>query len=230
MTIFAGFRNTALRRASTGCTLMSSRGSNTVLARSQYSRGVVSATNIGGTQSVSGVIKHDHRALEDYYNRIVNSKDPDEQARYQNLFVWELARHSIGEELVVYPAFEKFLPNGEQMATKDRKEHQLVKEKLYEFQNLKPEDSRFARTLLDLFKDLKQHMKEEEEQDLVALEGAIEDGHSEKLARSFERTKMFVPTRSHPRAPDKPPFETVVGLMTAPLDKVRDIFSKFPKD
>ncbi|KAK4074669.1 hypothetical protein Purlil1_12888 [Purpureocillium lilacinum] len=36
---------------------------------------------------------------------------------------------------------------------------------------------------------------------------------------------MFAPTRSHPRAPDKPPFETVVGLMTAPLDKVRDIFS-----
>ncbi|PWI64732.1 hypothetical protein PCL_08597 [Purpureocillium lilacinum] len=228
--MIAGFRNTALRRALTSSALASCGTAKTGLAKSQFLRGIVSATNAGGTQSATGVIKHDHRELEDYYNRIISTNDPDEQARYQNLFVWELARHSIGEELVVYPAFEKFLPSGEQMATKDRKEHQLVKEKLYEFQNLKPGDARFATTLLALFKDLKQHMKEEEEEDLVPLEGAIEDGHSEKLARSFERTKMFVPTRSHPRAPDKPPFETVAGLMTAPLDKVRDMFTKFPID
>jgi hypothetical protein len=44
------------------------------------------------------------------------------------------------------------------------------------------------------------------------------------------RTKKFVPTHSHPNAPDKPPFETVVGLMTAPLDKLQDVFKKFPKD
>jgi hypothetical protein len=39
---------------------------------------------------------------------------------------------------------------------------------------------------------------------------------------------MFTPTRSHPSAPNKPPFETVVGLMTAPIDKLRDMFTKFP--
>lgn len=125
--MIAGFRNTALRRALTSSALASCGTAKTGLAKSQFLRGIVSATNAGGTQSVNGVIKHDHRELEDYYNRIISTNDPDEQARYQNLFVWELARHSIGEELVVYPAFEKFLPNGEQMATKDRKEHQLVR-------------------------------------------------------------------------------------------------------
>lgn len=125
--MIAGFRNTALRRALTSSALASCGTAKTGLAKSQFLRGIVSATNAGGTQSVTGVIKHDHRELEDYYNRIISTNDPDEQARYQNLFVWELARHSIGEELVVYPAFEKFLPNGEQMATKDRKEHQLVR-------------------------------------------------------------------------------------------------------
>lgn len=35
--------------------------------------------------------------------------------------------------------------------------------------------------------------------------------------------------RSHPSAPDKPPFETVVGLMTAPVDKLINLFNKFPK-
>ena len=32
----------------------------------------------------------------------------------------------------------------------------------------------------------------------------------------------------HPSAPDKPPFETIVGLMSAPIDKVMDMFAKFP--
>lgn len=53
---------------------------------------------------------------------------------------------------------------------------------------------------------------------------------SKELSRSFERTKMFTPTRSRPSAPNKPPFETVVGLMTAPVDKLRDLlFTKFPE-
>ena len=76
---------------------------------------------------ISDAIVKDHRELEDYYNRITQSKDLDEQTRYQNQFVWELARHSISEELVVYPVFEKSLINGQQIAQKDREEHQKVR-------------------------------------------------------------------------------------------------------
>jgi hypothetical protein len=78
--------------------------------------------------------------------------------------------------------------------------------------------------------DLKQHIEEEEEDHLPKLEQSMDKKSSESLARSFHRTKKFVPTRSHPSAPDKPPFETVVGLLTAPIDKLRDAFSKFPTD
>lgn len=55
---------------------------------------------------VSDRIKHDHRELETYYNKIKSAKSDDEKVRWQNQFVWELARHSIAEELVVYPAME----------------------------------------------------------------------------------------------------------------------------
>ena len=41
---------------------------------------------------------------------------------------------------------------------------------------------------------------------------------------------MFIPTRSHPSAPDKPPFEAVAGLLAAPIDHLRDIFRSFPDD
>ncbi|CAI7645610.1 unnamed protein product [Penicillium palitans] len=82
---------------------------------------------------ISDVIKKDHREIESYYDKIINSSDKDEQTRYQNLFTWELARHSIGEELVVYPVFKKLLTDSIQMANKDRKEHFKVKEQLKAF-------------------------------------------------------------------------------------------------
>ena len=84
----------------------------------------VSASNMS---PIIDAIKEDHRALEQYYNNIINAKDNDEATRWQNQFTWELARHSIGEELVVYPAFAKVLGEvGQQMADKDRAEHQTV--------------------------------------------------------------------------------------------------------
>jgi hypothetical protein len=76
---------------------------------------------------VSDAVKQDHRELEDYYNRIISSSDQDEQTRYQNLFIWELARHSIGEELVLYPTIEKSVPNGVELVQKDREDHQKVR-------------------------------------------------------------------------------------------------------
>ena len=76
--------------------------------------------------TLSDIIVHDHVELDRYYNNILNSKDNDSKTRWQNQFTWELARHSIGEELVVYRAVEKSLPDGKEMAEKDRAEHRKV--------------------------------------------------------------------------------------------------------
>ncbi|KAI1407790.1 hypothetical protein F5Y13DRAFT_174028 [Hypoxylon sp. FL1857] len=180
--------------------------------------------------SISSVIKQDHREIERYYDKIVNSNDHDVQRRYQNAFVWELTRHAIAEELVVYPSIETGLGNGKEMADKDRAEHQVTKEALYKFQNLSPGDKEFIPTIESLMKDLKMHIKEEEEEDLVKLEEALLPSRSRDLAQQFEMTKAFTPTRSHPSAPNKPPFETVAGLMAAPLDKLRDMFRAWPDE
>jgi hemerythrin superfamily protein len=76
--------------------------------------------------TISDAIKKDHREIESYYENILNSSDETEQTRWQNQFTWELARHSIGEELVVYPAFEKYVSGGMDLANKDRQAHRSV--------------------------------------------------------------------------------------------------------
>lgn len=177
---------------------------------------------------VSDLIKHDHTELEAYYNKIKSAKTDDDKVKWQNQFVWELARHSVAEEIVVYPAMEKYLPNGQDMAEKDRSEHQIVKEKLYEFQKMKASDPDFIPAIDSLWETLSQHIKEEERDDLPALEQAIDADASKSLGNSFARTKHFVPTHSHPSAPNRPPYETAAGLLATPMDKLMDLFKKFP--
>ncbi|RJE25442.1 hypothetical protein PHISCL_02198 [Aspergillus sclerotialis] len=91
-------------------------------------------------------------------------------------------------------------------------------------------DPQFIPAIRSLMEDLTKHVHEEETIDLVKLESSITPEESERLAKSFGRTKMFVPSRSHPSAPNKPPFETAVGLMTAPIDHLADLFRKWPEE
>jgi hypothetical protein len=90
-----------------------------------------------------------------------------------------------------------------------------VEDQLKVFQDLLANDSGFDTTIRTLMADL---------QKALVLDESVE------LARSFWRTKMFIPSRSQPRAPNKPPFETVVGLLAAPIDRLGDLFRKFPKE
>ena len=95
---------------------------------------------------------------------------------------------------------------------------------------MKPNDPNYMPNLKEIWTLLTDHIKDEEHDDLPALEDALQaaTGESESLAKSFGRTKAFVPSRSHPSAGEHPPFETVMGLLTAPFDHVSDIFRKFP--
>src|SRR4051794_32821003 len=95
------------------------------------------------------------------------------------------------------------------------------------FQNMSPSDPKYVPHLKELWSSLSEHIKEEESRDLPALEAALGGTtHSESMAKSFGRTKAFVPSRSHPSAGEHPPFETVMGLLTAPFDHIADIFRK----
>lgn len=76
--------------------------------------------------------------------------------------------------------------------------------------------------------DLHEHIKHESEEDMPRLEGKLSKEESQDLARSFERTKMITPTRSHPSAPNRPYFENLAAMLAAPIDRFKDLVSAFP--
>lgn len=107
-----------------------------------------------------------------------------------------------------------------------------------DFQNLNAADDAFVPKLEEIWTELEHHIEEEESKDLPDLESALgsrpvrgsSDGSSERLAKKFERTKAFVPSRSHPAAGENPYFESAVGMLAAPIDRIADLFRKFPDD
>src|SRR4051812_26703325 len=77
-----------------------------------------------------------------------------------------------------------------------------VKELLKDFQNTSAKSSDYVPKLKKLWAVLKEHIGEEESDDLPKLEKAMReaDHDSRELAKNFGRTKAFVPSRSHPAA------------------------------
>lgn len=62
----------------------------------------------------------------DQYTRARESNDVDAQGRWVRQLTWEIARHAVGEEIVVYPLMEKHLhQKGKELADHDRAEHQV---------------------------------------------------------------------------------------------------------
>lgn len=62
----------------------------------------------------------------DEYIRCVNAKDVDGASRWVRQLTWEVARHAVGEEIVVYPLMEKHMGDqGKKLADEDRDAHQV---------------------------------------------------------------------------------------------------------
>ncbi|TVY32221.1 putative hemerythrin-like protein [Lachnellula subtilissima] len=168
---------------------------------------------------VSEAIGADHQYLDECYENL-KSAPTDDKIKWRNMLVWNLARHAISEELTVYPAMEKWLgEEGKALTKTDFEQHQAVKEDLYILQSLSPSDQKFTPLLEQLMHDLHTHIEHEKNEDMPRLEAKLSHEESEKIAKSFMRTKHFVPTKSHPGAPTFSSLaEGLAGLLAAPDD------------
>ncbi|KAK3080512.1 hypothetical protein LTS18_000629 [Coniosporium uncinatum] len=182
-------------------------------------------------ETISEAIAADHQLFDDYYENIKSATDDGEKVRWRNQLTWTIARHAISEELTLYPAMEKHLGREGVLLTKtDKEQHQGVKDYLYKIQDMTPTDPKFWPLLDTLMDVLHHHIEHEKNEDMPRLEGLLPREESEAIARSFQRTKNIVPTRSHPSAPTEYYLENLAGLLTAPIDKLRDLVRDFPSE
>jgi len=175
-------------------------------------------------------IKHDHLEIQTFYDNYKNAIDAEEAKKWFHQFVWELSRHSVGEELVLYPLMAALNQKGQDLADEGRKDHHKVKELLSEISK-ESDPVVFDQKIDAIMSDLKTHIQKEESEDLVFLSDNVTPQNLDKAGKAFSMKKKIAPTRPHPGVPEKPiALEGALGLLIAPVDKFRDLFTSFPDD
>ncbi|KAL2649338.1 hypothetical protein R1flu_017466 [Riccia fluitans] len=208
---------------------LSSRSSVGVQTRAQST----AQENKVSTDDIIDKIKHDHRELEQYFENYKNATkqgDETEARKWFNQFVWEISRHSVSEELVMYPMLASLGDKGQQLADQSRADHHKIKEFLSELQKTS-DMNKFDEMMDAMFGNLKDHIKLEEKEDLTYLEQNTEASARETAGKTFALGKNIAPTNPHPEVPEKlVAVEAAVGLLIAPLDKLSDFFKPFPSN
>jgi hemerythrin superfamily protein len=164
----------------------------------------------------------DHRQVEAVFGEIENSSDPSNRRELVEHVITELVRHSVGEEQYLYPTARRVLPDGEQMADHELKEHAEAEEVMKELENTDEGDPKFDALVRTLIEDIRHHVEDEETDLLPRLRGACDGAELTELGKKFERAKKMAPTRPHTSAPDKPPANKILGPGVGLIDRMRD--------
>jgi len=187
-----------------------------------------SDTGILGDSDIIESIKKDHREVQEYYYKYKSSPNMEEGKKWFHQFVWEISRHSVGEEVIMYNMMEAVNEQGKKLSEESREDHRKLKVALEDLRNEK-DDAEFDKKFDKVFSDLMDHIKKEESEDLQFIRDNISEDKRKSAARMFALKKNLVPTRPHPEIPDKPTaLELALGLFATPIDKIRDLFVDFP--
>ena len=137
----------------------------------------------------------------------------------------ELVRHSVAEEMFLYPATREHVPDGEEIADKEISEHVQVEKTLKQLERADAGSEEFSRLLTELMTDVREHVAHEENTLFPAL--ADHAGRDEllELGQKVEAAKRTAPTRPHPSAPDTPPLNKLLAPGAGLVDRVRDHLS-----
>ncbi len=186
----------------------------------------MSTDSTGGEQDVLDLLTQEHREVEDLLDQLsmpgTREFDPRDIA---DVVIASLVRHSVAEEMYVYPAMREYLDDGEELVEHDIVEHQQLEESLKELEGLEPEDKRFVEVVDQLRAILADHVQDEEEEQFPRLRERIPADELVELRAKVELAEKLAPTRPHPSAPHSELFHKVVGPGVGMVDRLRDALS-----
>ncbi len=168
------------------------------------------------------VLVHDHREVQQMFAELESGPDPKRRRELVDNVILELVRHSVAEEMYLYPATRKALPDGDEIADHEIDEHASAERIMKQLDGMDPGDPRFEPLVRDLITDVRHHIDEEEGELFPRLAQAVDAETRAGLGRKIQAAKKIAPTHPHPAAPDKPPANKVIGPLTGLVDRMRD--------
>ena len=174
------------------------------------------------TPDVVDVLTADHAEMLRTARSILTTRTHAEKRELADLLIAELVRHSVAEELWVYPAMRKHLPDGERAVDADVAEHKELEVLLKRLEGVGPDDEQFDVLVARLEGVLTDHVRDEEKDQFPQLREAVPHDELVLMAERVEAVKKVAPTRAHPGAPNSALFHALAGPGVGLVDRLRD--------
>jgi hemerythrin-like domain-containing protein len=173
------------------------------------------------SQDVTTILTNDHHEVLDLIGQIA-SAPADQQRDMADTVIAELMRHSVAEEMYVYPVIADEITDGKQKVEHDKQEHQELEETMKELESLEPGDARFLEVVGRLQEQVRHHATDEENTQFPELRSSLSQDRLVHMGEQVERAKMAAPTRPHPAAPHSELFHKLAGPGVGLVDRLRD--------
>jgi hemerythrin superfamily protein len=178
-------------------------------------------TTSTGDPDVVDILTTDHHEVLDLLTQIP-AAEPAQRRDMADTIIAELMRHSVAEEMYVYPAMREHLPDGASEVQHDIEEHQQLVEVMKELEDVDASDVRFLETLGRLEAVLRDHVSDEERDQFPQLRARLSREQLVEIGAKVETAKKAAPTRPHPSAPHSALFHKTVGPGVGMVDRLRD--------
>lgn len=174
---------------------------------------------------VVDILTKDHHDVLDLIDIIGSSTDTEQRRDLADTVIAEIVRHSVAEEMFVYPAMRKHLDGGDKDVQHDIEEHKQLEKAMKALEGVDAADPEFTRLLSELEQRLRHHASDEEEKQFPRLRASLSPDQLIDLGEKVELAKQIAPTRPHPAAPNSALFHLLAGPGVGLVDRLRDRLS-----
>ena len=170
----------------------------------------------------------DHREATALLDELLETNDSQTRRDMADTVITELVRHSVAEEMYVYPVMRDSVPGGAEEVEHDIEEHKELERTMKELEGCDAGDHRFEELVRQLRGQLHHHATDEENEQFPQLRALVPHEKLVKMREQVETAKKVAPTRPHPAAPNSEVFHKMVGPGVGLMDRVRDKLSGRP--
>ncbi|MCR8691740.1 hemerythrin domain-containing protein [Rhodococcus rhodochrous] len=174
-----------------------------------------------GTDVVT-ILTDDHREMLELLSRAETTLDADERRDLTDAVIAEVMRHSVAEEMFVYPEMEKHLPGGTEAVEHDKEEHDEIVQVMKQLEGADASSAEFTTLVKKLEDLLRHHANDEESEQFPALRTHLGHDSLVEMGTKVQAAKKLAPTRPHPSAPHSELFHKTVGPGVGMVDRLRD--------
>lgn len=172
-------------------------------------------------------LTHQHREVNALFTQLerMEGSTSDETRRLAEQVVIALVKHSVGEEIYLYPAVREHVPGGDEIADHAVEEHDEAEQTMKRLESLKPADVDFWPTMRELITEVRHHIEEEENDLFPKLRRACSEQQLQELGKKVQQAEEVAPTRPHPSSPSE---GSALGILTpgaGMIDRLRDSLS-----